>query len=140
MDIKEAILSILTGRKISTQEEVAEELRKQGLQVKQSTISRQFKALGVYKALADGVVFYKVPSSGSKVGHFVKSIRHNEALIVVKTNDGAANLVGDIIDKLDMPEILGVIAGDNTVFVTPSSVADTETVCRILKDSIKQSV
>jgi len=137
MDIKEAILSILTSRKISTQEEVAEELRKQGLQVKQSTISRQFKALGVHKALADGVVFYKVPSTGSKVGHFVKSIRHNEALIAVKTNDGAANLVGDIIDKLDMPEILGVIAGDNTIFVTTSSLADIKTVCRILKERLQ---
>lgn len=137
MDIKEAILSILTSRKISTQEEVAEELRKQGLQVKQSTISRQFKALGVHKALADGVVFYKVPSTGSKIGHFVKSIRHNEALIAVKTNDGAANLVGDIIDKLDMPEILGVIAGDNTIFVTTSSLADIKTVCRILKERLQ---
>lgn len=137
MDIKEAILSILTSRKISTQEEVAEELRKRGLQVKQSTVSRQFKALGVYKALADGVVFYKVPSTANKVGNFVKSIRYNEALIVVKTNDGAANLVGDIIDKLDMPEILGVIAGDNTIFVTTSSLANIKAVCCILKERLQ---
>nr|QIM10704.1 arginine repressor [uncultured Alphaproteobacteria bacterium] len=138
MDIKEAIISILAAKKISTQEEVAQELQKQGLQVKQSTISRQFKSLGVYKALADGVVFYKVPAVGgnNKVGHFIKSVRHNEAVIVVKTNDGAANLVGDVIDKLDLPEILGVIAGDNTIFITTSSIRDIERTCKILKDRI----
>lgn len=138
MDIKEAIISILAAKKISTQEDVAQELQKQGLQVKQSTISRQFKALGVYKALADGTVFYKVPSvaGNSKVGHFIKSVQHNEALIVIKTNDGAANLVGDVIDKLDLPEILGVIAGDNTIFITTSSIKNIEEVCRILKDRV----
>lgn len=137
MDVKEAIISVLTSRKISTQDEVVRELQKQGLQVKQSTISRQFKALGVYKALADGAVFYKIPSVSNKVGHFIRSVQHNESLIVVKTNDGAANLVGDVIDKLDLPEILGVIAGDNTIFITTSSVQNIEETCRILKDRVK---
>ena len=65
MDIKNALLSILSSQKISTQEELVKELQKQGLQVKQSTISRQFKALGVYKSFADGKVFYKVPMATS---------------------------------------------------------------------------
>lgn len=137
MDIKEAILSILTTQRISTQEEVAQSLQKQGFLVKQSTISRQFKALGVYKSLVDGQVFYRVPVvSNDKVGHFVKSIMHNEAIIVLKTNDGAANLVGDIIDKMNMPEILGVIAGDNTIFVTTKTMKNIEQICKILEEKL----
>ncbi len=138
MDIKNALLSILSSQKISTQEELVKELQKQGLQVKQSTISRQFKALGVYKSFADGKVFYKVPAAASdKIGHFVKSVVHNEALIVLKTNDGAANLVGDMIDKMELPSVLGVIAGDNTIFVTTTSVSLLEETCNILEDRLK---
>lgn len=138
MDIKNALLSILSSQKISTQEELVKELQKQGLQVKQSTISRQFKALGVYKSFADGKVFYKVPAATSdKIGHFVKSVVHNEALIVLKTNDGAANLVGDMIDKMELPSVLGVIAGDNTIFVTTTSVSLLEETCDILKGRLK---
>lgn len=138
MDIKNALLSILSSQKISTQEELVKELQKQGLQVKQSTISRQFKALGVYKSFADGKVFYKVPAATSdKIGHFVKSVVHNEALIVLKTNDGAANLVGDMIDKMELPSVLGVIAGDNTIFVTTTSVSLLEETCNILEDRLK---
>lgn len=138
MDIKNALLSILSSQKISTQEELVKELQKQGLQVKQSTISRQFKALGVYKSFADGKVFYKVPAATSdKIGHFVKSVVHNEALIVLKTNDGAANLVGDMIDKMELPSVLGVIAGDNTIFVTTTSVSLLEETCDILEDRLK---
>lgn len=138
MDIKNALLSILSSQKISTQEELVKELQKQGLQVKQSTISRQFKALGVYKSFADGKVFYKVPAATSdKIGHFVKSVVHNEALIVLKTNDGAANLVGDMIDKMELPSVLGVIAGDNTIFVTTTSVSLLEETCDILEGRLK---
>lgn len=138
MDIKNALLSILSSQKISTQEELVKELQKQGLQVKQSTISRQFKALGVYKSFADGKVFYKVPmATSNKIGHFVKSVAHNEALIVLKTNDGAANLVGDMIDKMELPSVLGVIAGDNTIFVTTTSVSLLEETCDILEDRLK---
>ena len=138
MDIKNALLSILSSQKISTQEELVKELQKQGLQVKQSTISRQFKALGVYKSFADGKVFYKVPAvTSDKIGHFVKSVVHNEALIVLKTNDGAANLVGDMIDKMELPSVLGVIAGDNTIFVTTTSVSLLEETCDILEDRLK---
>ena len=46
----------------------------------------------------------------------------------MKTNDGAANLVGDIIDKMNIPEILGSIAGDNTLFITTKSVKDIKKV------------
>ena len=43
-------------------------------------------------------------------------------LIVIKTNDGAANVVGDFIDKLNISTILGSIAGDNTLFITTTSI------------------
>ena len=76
-------------------------------------------------------------ATSNKIGHFVKSVVHNEALIVLKTNDGAANLVGDMIDKMELPSVLGVIAGDNTIFVTTTSVSLLEETCDILEDRLK---
>ena len=67
-------------------------------------------------------------TSSQPINRFVKSVEYNECMIVVKTNDGAANLVGDIIDKMNIPEILGSIAGDNTLFITTKSVKDIKKV------------
>ena len=131
MNIKEAIISIITEKQISTQTELVEELKKQGISKRQATISRQFKDLGIYKAFENGKIFYKIPvtdTSSQRINRFVKSVEYNEYLIVVKTNDGAANLVGDIIDKMNIPEILGSIAGDNTLFITTKSVKDIKKV------------
>ena len=139
MQIKDAIVTILSTQKIATQEELAQALAQKGLSIKQSSISRQFKNLGVYKALDNGKVYYKLPLAPHNdihIRNLIQEMSYNEALVVIKTNSGAANLVGDVIDKLQIPEILGSIAGDNTLFITPVSISQTEDLFKNLKKKI----
>ncbi len=135
MDIKQAIIDVISEQKISTQSQLVGALKKKGFQVEQSTVSRQFKKLDVYKALDNNEIYYKIMQKNvSGVKGFVKSVVANEAMIVIQTKSGAANMVGDFVDNLNISSIIGTIAGDNTIFVTTDSVANINQTCKVIKD------
>ena len=129
-----AILDIIGRYDVETQEELAKRLQKQGIAVTQATVSRDIKELRLIKVLAaDGR--YKYASVDNKEGlrqerfnnlfaHAVLSVNTTGNLIVIKTMAGAANAASEAIDSLDWREIVGTIAGDNTIFVAVSEKAD----------------
>lgn len=132
-----ALRDLLSEGKISTQEELVEELRAQKFVVTQSTISRDLSRLQAVKARdASGRVTYRLPEDVGPATApmnldfrgLVVNIQHNGSLIVIHTKPGSANLLASTIDQSKPAGILGTIAGDDTIFVAPSSpkrIADT---------------
>jgi transcriptional regulator of arginine metabolism len=116
---------LLSGSGGSTQAQLATALAERGLQTTQSTISRDLKLLGAQRRTReDGSFVYRLESVGRTnfPAGMVLSVEHNESVIVVRTRVGRAPAVGLELDGLRHPEILGTIAGDDTVVVIPRSV------------------
>jgi transcriptional regulator of arginine metabolism len=122
------ILDVVRNKPIQTQEELAEELAREGINVTQATISRDIKELRLVKApMGDGMYRYTVPAERNVDDinrriervfvETVVSIEDSGNLIIIKTLEGAAQVVGAILDDLGWPEIVGTLAGDDTVFV-----------------------
>lgn len=138
-----AIKEIITSRPIANQDELRLELRRRKCQVTQATLSRDLTELGVSRALSAGGPRYVLQSAMAEVqalkpvmGPQVVSIRANENLIVVQTLPGCANIVGEFLDIQPHPEIIGTVAGDNTLLVIPSSQKKTAHVVQFLKNKL----
>ena len=136
-----AILSIIEQNDIETQEELAGKLRDMGIVVTQATVSRDIKELRLLKVLS-GSGGYKY-ATADKAEHglserFVRmfkdsvlSVSNAGNIVVLKTLSGSANVAGEAIDSMRLPEILGTMAGDNTVFaVVQNETEAVETVKR----------
>jgi transcriptional regulator of arginine metabolism len=113
----------------SSQTQLVEALAEHGIATTQSTISRDLKLLGATRRIRDdGSFVYRLEAIDQS--HFpsamVLSVEHNEAMIVVRTRVGRAPAVGLELDGLHHPNILGTIAGDDTVLVIPRSIAQVE--------------
>ena len=134
-----AIKQIITHQGIASQEELCRALRKAGFEVAQATLSRDMKELGIARVnTAEGVRYVLHVESEERrmksfVGYEIESVDANENLIVVKTLPGRAQGVAEIIDNMHHPAILGTLAGDNTIFVTPTSISKLEEVLRLLQ-------
>ncbi len=121
------ILEIIKSKNIETQEELAEELKKLGMDVTQATVSRDIKELKLIKVLSDkGTYKYAViePSenflSNKLVNiftHTVISVENVQNIVVVKTISGSGSAAAEAIDSMNLTGIAGSIAGDNTIFI-----------------------
>jgi len=128
------ILELVREERIATQEELAERLRDSGLAVTQATVSRDIKELGLIKVTGpDGRQHYesdvRPPSPDEKLMRIcrdsVLSIEHSENIIVVHTLPATADAVCEAIDSMRIPNVIGSMAGERTVFlvVRPTSEA-----------------
>ena len=122
------IREIVEQNIIETQEELAEALNRQGIKVTQATVSRDIKELMLLKVpKGDGQYRYAFPAeaqvnfSQSRMARnfqdSVINIDSSQNIIVLRTIPGAAQSVASTIDYLKWPEILGTVAGDDTIFV-----------------------
>jgi transcriptional regulator of arginine metabolism len=125
------ILDIVGQQTIGTQKELAQALWEAGFQVTQATVSRDVKELGLVKA-SDGQAMRYLPPGEQPVGltedrlrnffqDYVGEVVANESLVIVKTIPGAAQGVASALDQVRWPEILGTVAGDDTIFVAVRS-------------------
>jgi len=135
---REALRELLGGGQASTQAELCDLLAARGYDVTQSTVSRDLKRLGAQRTVArDGVPVYRLgaapPAPGLARG-IVTSIDHNESMVVLRTRAGLASAVGLDIDALGHPEVLGTLAGDDTVLVVPRSLAAVPSLAQALRD------
>lgn len=134
------IFEIIENKDIETQDELASELRSAGFQVTQATVSRDIKEMRLIKVLTkDGR--YKYASIREKEGvvneRFLKIFRNSVTsldyagnIIVIKTLVGSASAAAVSIDALNMKNIVGSIAGDDTIFLL---VKEQEYVQEIIK-------
>lgn len=138
------ILEIISNAEIETQDELVAELNKRNFNVTQATVSRDIKELGLVKTMgSDKKYRYTNATSGelkasSKMLNLfresVVSIRSANNLIVVKTLSGNGSSAGMTVDKLNLPEIIGSIAGDDTLLIVADSNEDAMKVQKILED------
>jgi transcriptional regulator of arginine metabolism len=130
------LTELLENGDLSTQEELASELKRRDYHVTQSTISRDLRRIGAVKAQdASGRTIYRLnddltptPVPSSNLEGLVLDLAHNGAMIVMHTTPGSASLVARHMDAMRSEGILGTIAGDDTIFVAPESVTDIEAI------------
>ena len=131
-----AILELISAKSIETQEELAEELRRNGYQVTQATVSRDIKELRLVKVLTPEKN-YRYAQSGKEESNLferyarmladtVVSVSSAYNQIVIHTISASANIAAEAIDSMQWPEILGTIAGENTIFMIVRSVEEVE--------------
>jgi transcriptional regulator of arginine metabolism len=124
-----AILRLVAERELSTQGDVVEALRDQGLDAVQATVSRDIAQLGLVKVRGEsGRLVYALPGGADldRLGELTSALRRwvvaLEAagpLVVVRTPPGTANALGRAFDAAALPEVAGCIAGDDTIFLAP---------------------
>jgi transcriptional regulator of arginine metabolism len=117
-----AISRILRQSAVSRQSELVTLLRREGFDATQSSVSRDLRELGVAKAgdryLLPAVEDALTPSHFEAVSAFLKDVRRAGAcLTVLRTMAGSAQSVALAIDKARWPEVVGTIAGDDTIFI-----------------------
>ena len=132
------ILELIANNEIETQEKLASMLRNQGFNVTQATISRDIKELQLVKVLA-GSGRYKYAVSTQQdtpiSDRFVKIFRETitsfasaKNLIIIKTLSGCGPAAGEAIDNINLPHLVGCIAGDNTLLVIIDDDSNVEEV------------
>ncbi|HHT02421.1 MAG TPA: arginine repressor [Firmicutes bacterium] len=139
------ILEVIRNTVTETQEQLAERLREQGIDVTQATVSRDIKELRLIKVSSgDGRYRYALPEehgSGQHVSRLRRLFRESVVgmdasgnLIVVRCLSATAPGVAEAIDRLYWPEVIGTVAGDNTVLVVVKPVDATAVVMQRLQE------
>ena len=122
------VKEIVENNVIETQEDLAEALRRQGIDVTQATVSRDIKELMLIKVpVGDGGYRYAFPQEQNVLitparmertfQDSLVAINHSQNIIVLKTMPGTAQAVAFTIDYVKWPEIIGTVAGDDTILV-----------------------
>lgn len=133
---QQLIIDLLGSREVRSQAELAELLGARGVHVTQATLSRDLVELDAVKVrLASGVLVYAVPAEGGDrtpvhgesaaayhrltrlCAELLTSAEASANLVVLRTPPGAAQFLASAIDKVELPDVLGSIAGDDTVLV-----------------------
>ncbi len=139
-----AILALVSEYEIQTQEELSEKLRKMGYEVTQATVSRDIKELRLVKVRNDsGIVCYRADSQTessdveqrlrSILKHSMVSLDSAENDVVIKTLPGVAQAAAAAIDAMHWNEIVGSIAGDDTILMVTRSAKSAVEVIEKLK-------
>ena len=131
---QQIVLDIISKTEVNTQEELLTILAEKGLAVKQATVSRDIKDLGLIKTA--GLVKkyrYVLPDearAGGKAAeqfrHAVKCVLKAMNTVVVKTISGNGNAVAALIDNMNIEWIVGTIAGDDTIFAVAKNEEDAD--------------
>lgn len=125
-----AFKELLNQERFGSQSEIVDALKKQGFTgINQSKISRMLSKFGAVRTRNTKMEMVyclpnelSVPNTSSPLKNLVLDVDHNSMLIVIKTTPGAAQLIARLLDSIGKSEgILGTIAGDDTIFVTPTN-------------------
>lgn len=123
-DRQKTILELIHRHPVATQSELRRHLKSAGVRVDQATLSRDIRDLNLVKvATGDGYRYAlleeanpTLPQRGiAVIKRFVRTIDCSGNQIVIKTDVGAAQPVAEAIDRLNLEELLGTVAGDNTI-------------------------
>lgn len=114
------ILKLIRTKKISTQDELARELREAGIETTQVTLSRDLREMNLVKT-AEG--YREIlrdptgPSLAQVMSEYLLDVRLAQNMVILKTSTGAANSLAVALDQEDWGEVAGTVAGDDTVFI-----------------------
>ncbi len=139
---QQAILDIILRSEVSTQGELTELLRQEGFDATQATVSRDINELGLIKTNGSIKKFrYAIKKQDEQIIKMSKIFKESVIsfdtamnLLVLKTFAGSANAAAAMIDRLNIPQIVATIAGDDTIMVITKSIEDVQKVSKILKE------
>jgi transcriptional regulator of arginine metabolism len=125
------ILNLLRTDPAATQDELRRKLARRGIQVTQATVSRDIEELGLVKTRSG----YRLPDAAESpapvqptlqviLKEFLREAGQASNLVVLKTYPGNAHSVAAVLDAQDWPEVVGTVAGDDTVFVATHSARE----------------
>lgn len=120
---------LLEEQVISSQAQIVELLSAEGVLATQATVSRDLEELGAVKVrIPGGAMAYAVPEHSKAtaqpdehlrrvMGEFVVEVSHSGNLVVLRTPPGSAHVIGSALDRAGVPDVLGNVAGDDTIIV-----------------------
>jgi len=123
------IARLLEEQAISSQVQLVELLATEGLNLTQATVSRDLEELGAVKVrIPGGAMAYAIPELAKDrvapeevlrkvLGEFLVEAAHSANLAVLRTPPGSAHVVASALDRANLPDVLGTVAGDDTVLV-----------------------
>ncbi|MBQ8738101.1 MAG: arginine repressor [Clostridia bacterium] len=134
---QEKILEIISNENIETQEELIDALKREGFAATQATASRDIRQLKLLKVMVDGVYKYVAPKKelngiseyNSALISSIREIKYALNNVVIKTAPGLAQAVAAGIDSLQEEDILGCVAGDDTIIVVVASEEASIKIC-----------
>ena len=129
------IRELLYRKSIDTHEKLAEVLQQQGIEVSQSTLSKDLREIGVVRVpQADGGFRYTLPEAGAtlrdqhilerELQDFLVQTEQVINMVLVRTASGHAQSVCEAIDRMNWAEVAGTLAGENTIFIVTRSEQD----------------
>ena len=129
---QQALVRLVRQHKLSTQEELVHALKGAGFPATQATVSRDIVELGLVKVARDGAHIYAPPAAVAQGGGGTDRLRRFSEdypveaqvaanMVVLRSSPGTANALGAALDAAGLSEILGTLAGDDTVFVATST-------------------
>ena len=123
------IARLLEEQPISSQGQIVELLSADGVVATQATVSRDLEELGALKVrIPGGTMAYALPEHAKEaaapddhlrrvMGDFVVEVSHSHNLVVLRTPPGSAHVIGSALDRAGLPDVLGNVAGDDTLIV-----------------------
>jgi transcriptional regulator of arginine metabolism len=139
-----AIIEVVEQEPVRSQEQLRQRLAQRGFDVTQATLSRDIKELGLLKRSSDGA--YQpagAPSApaattlgalGRALTEYLVNIEPVQQLVVLKTGAGQAQLLGLAIDRARMEEVVGTLAGDDTILIIARDAKHAQQVTKKLRD------
>ena len=140
------IAKLLSEQAVTSQAHLVELLAAEGVTATQATVSRDLEDLGAIKVrVAGGDTVYAIPELPAEqrapedhlrrvFGDWVVEVAHSGNLVVLRTPPGSAHVVGSALDRSGLPEIVGTVAGDDTLIVVVDEVTGGAAVARQLAD------
>ena len=144
---QEEILDIISKQEVETQEQLLEQLRLRGIITTQATVSRDIKQLHLVKELTRGGFYkYAISQRGASAGFAsrlrtifkegVTSFDVAQNIVVIKTMPGLANAAAAAMDGMELPDLVGSLAGDDTAILIMRDTAAAEAFCRDIRDML----
>ncbi len=146
----EAIKMLVSSKELGSQEELLQELRSEGFELTQATLSRDLKQLKVAKAASmNGHYLYVLPNetmykrirtplkaTEMMTTSGILTINFSGNMGVIHTRPGYASSVAYNIDNAEIPEIMGTIAGDDTIFIVIREGSDHNAIIQAIEDNV----
>ena len=139
-----AILDVVEHEAVRSQEQLRQRLSSRGFEVTQATLSRDIKELGLLKRSSDGAYqpsgvdttssTSAVDAMGRALSEYLVSIEPVQQLIVLHTGAGQAQMLGLAIDRARLSEVVGTIAGDDTILIIARDAKTAQAVVKQFQD------
>ena len=132
------IVDLLRNEELETQEDLRRKLARRGIHVTQATVSRDIEELGLVKTRTgyrlpksgDGPMVPPQPTLAVVLKEFLTDVRLAANMVVLKTRPGNAHSVAVALDANPWDEVVGTIAGDDTIFIATPGLHQAEVICK----------